>query len=59
MISYISAVIAASPVGRSYAKVRNGPVRRLAASPIFEWVIPSALVTTIVIAFAWVAFGPK
>jgi hypothetical protein len=59
MIAYMSAVIAASPVGRTYAKVRNGPVRRLAASPILDWVIPSALVAVIVIAFAWVAFGPK
>lgn len=49
MIAYMSAVIAASPVGRSYAKVRNGPVRRLAASPVFDWVIPSALVVTIAI----------
>jgi hypothetical protein len=59
MIAYMSAVIAASPVGRTYAKVCNGPVRRLAASPVFDWVIPSALVAVIVIAFAWVAFGPK
>jgi hypothetical protein len=59
MIAYVSAVIAASPVGRTYAKVRNGPVRRLAASPVFDWVIPSALVVTIVISMTWVIFFAK
>ena len=59
MISYMSAVIAASPVGRSYDKVRNGPIRRLADSAFFDWLIPSTLVVVIVIAFAWVAFGPQ
>ena len=60
MISYLSAVIAASPVGRSYAKVRNDPiVHRLVNSPFFEWLIPSTLVAVIVVAFAWIIFGPK
>lgn len=59
MISYLSAVIAASPVGRSYAKVRHGPIRRLVDSAFFDWLIPSTLVVVIVIAFAWVAFGPQ
>jgi len=59
MIAYVSAVIAASPVGRTYAKVRNGPVRRLAVSPVFDWVIQCALVVTIVISMTWVIFFAK
>jgi hypothetical protein len=60
MIARTSAAIAAGPVGRSYAKMRNGPIiRRIARSPIFDWVIPSTLVTVIVVAFAWLAFGPQ
>ena len=34
MIVFMSAVIAASPVGRTYAKVRNGPA---AAWPILPF----------------------
>ena len=59
MIAYMSAVIAASPVGRTYAKVRNGRVPRLADSPAFDWVIPSALVVTIVISMKRVIFFAK
>jgi hypothetical protein len=60
MIARTAATIAASPVGRSYAKMRNDPIiRRIAGSPLFDWVIPSTLVTVIVIAFAWLVFGPQ
>jgi hypothetical protein len=55
MIARTSAAIAAGPVGRSYAKMRNGPIfRRIVKSPFFDWVIPSTLVTVIA-----VAFGPQ
>jgi hypothetical protein len=54
-IARTSAAIAAGPVGRSYAKMRNGPIfRRIVKSPFFDWVIPSTLVTVIA-----VAFGPQ
>jgi hypothetical protein len=56
MISYVSAVIAASPVGRSYAKLRNGPIRRFVTLPFFNWVIPSALVITIAVSLTWIFF---
>lgn len=59
MIAYVSGAVAASPVGRSYVKFRDGPFRRLAALRFFDWVIPSTLVTLIILSFAWVLFAPK
>ncbi len=52
----MSAAIAAGPVGRSAATLRQGPLGRLAASRFFDWLIPSALVIVIVVGSAWTVF---
>jgi hypothetical protein len=57
MIAYLSGAVAAGPIGRSFAKVRTGPMRNF--NTFLDWVIPPALATLIAIAGAWIVFVPK
>jgi len=52
MIASLSGAIAASPIGRSYVRLRD-------LATYLDWVIPFALVTIIAVASAWIAFGPR
>jgi hypothetical protein len=56
MIAYLSGADAASPIGRSFAKVRNGPMRNF--DTFVDWVIPPGLAVVIAVASAWIVFAP-
>ena len=57
MIAYLSGVVSESAIGRSFAKLRHGPLRTLPS--LLDWVIPPALVVVIAVASAWMAFATK
>jgi hypothetical protein len=61
MIATVSAAIATGPVGRSYVTLRgmlrDGPVGRFAALAFFDWLIPCAIVTAIVVGSGFVLLG--
>ena len=59
MIAYLSGVVSASPIGRSFARLRNGPVGDFASSSFLDWVIPPTLTALIVVAGVWIVFVPK
>ncbi len=59
MMAYISNTVSASPVGRAFVKLRNGPIGYFATSSFFDWVIPPTLAAIVVAAGVWIAFFPK
>jgi len=59
MIATMSASIAAGPVGRSFTRMRSGPIGQFFALPILDLVIPPTLFFLIIAAFLWIAFVPN
>ncbi len=58
MIATMSAAIATGPIGRSYVSLRDGPVGRFLASSFFDWLIPGAIVITLIVCAGFVFLGP-
>ena len=59
MIASLSAAVSASPLGRAFAKLRNGPIGDFARLPILDWVIPPTLAVMIAAFAGWLAFAPN
>jgi hypothetical protein len=57
MIAYLSNAVAESAVGRALVQLRDGPLRT--SAELIDRVIPMVIVAVIVIASAWIAFGPQ
>jgi hypothetical protein len=59
MMSTVSGAITAGAARGKSTLLRRPNVRRLIQMPILDWVIPPLLVVIILVASAWVAFGPE
>jgi hypothetical protein len=59
MIAAVSAAVSASPLGRAFVKLHQGPVGDFFRLPILDWVIPPLLAVMIASFAGWLAFAPN